>query len=127
MSHAALEAAIETPWERRDKLNPATRGDEREAVEEALDHLDAGRASVAEPDGAGQLARQPVAQEGGAAHLPAARFKADGHRRRHLLVGQGALEIRRLGRPRTGGAPGFRAVPGAIVRRSAPYRARRVC
>ena len=35
------------------------------------------------------------------------------------VVGQGAVEIRRLGRRTASATPGFRAVPGAIVRRSA--------
>ena len=38
---------------------------------------------------------------------------------RGRLVGQGAVEVRRLGRRRSFGAAGFRAVPGCIVRRSA--------
>ena len=44
---------------------------------------------------------------------------------RQRLVGQGAVEVRRLGRSATSRAAGFRAVPGSIVRRSAYHRAGR--
>ena len=36
MSHAALETAIEAAWEGRDTITPATRGEARDAVEDAL-------------------------------------------------------------------------------------------
>lgn len=45
----ALAAAIEAAWETRDTLNPESRGPARDAVEAALDGLDAGRFRVAEP------------------------------------------------------------------------------
>jgi len=53
MSHADLAAAIETAWEARDTLSPATTGAHREAVESTLDLLEAGSIRVAErgPDG----------------------------------------------------------------------------
>jgi 2,3,4,5-tetrahydropyridine-2-carboxylate N-succinyltransferase len=51
MTDAALEAAIESAWERRAELNAATKGADREAVEAALDLLDSGKARVAEPKG----------------------------------------------------------------------------
>ncbi|MEX2518144.1 MAG: 2,3,4,5-tetrahydropyridine-2,6-dicarboxylate N-succinyltransferase [Paracoccaceae bacterium] len=47
-SHAALEAAIETAWEGRDAITPATTGETREAVENALDAMEAGALRVAE-------------------------------------------------------------------------------
>src|SRR3546814_11656050 len=49
---------------------------------------------------AGGLAGPPVAEEGGAAVLPPQRHGPDPRRagREHLLVGQGALEVRGLGR-----------------------------
>ncbi len=48
MSHEDLKAVIEAAFENRDAVTPATTGEVREAVEEALDLLDSGRARVAE-------------------------------------------------------------------------------
>jgi 2,3,4,5-tetrahydropyridine-2-carboxylate N-succinyltransferase len=54
MSHEDLAAAIDAAWERRDALSPASKGAYVEAIEAALDLLDAGQARVASrgPDGA---------------------------------------------------------------------------
>ena len=91
----------------------------REAVDEALALLDRGEVRVAEKTG-GALGRQPVAEEGGAALLPAQPDGADrGRAGRRGVVGQGAVEVRRLERESISSNAGFRAVPGAIVRRSA--------
>ena len=43
MADPALQRTIETLWERRDTLSPATAGADREAVEAALARLDPGR------------------------------------------------------------------------------------
>ena len=43
-----LEAAIDTAWDGRDRLNSASKGPEREAVEAALELLDSGKARVAQ-------------------------------------------------------------------------------
>ncbi|MFN3937984.1 MAG: 2,3,4,5-tetrahydropyridine-2,6-dicarboxylate N-succinyltransferase [Gemmobacter sp.] len=51
MTHAALEAAIETAWEARDSITPATRGEARDAVEATLHALDKGELRVAEKRG----------------------------------------------------------------------------
>jgi len=118
MTDAALEAAIESAWERRAELNAATKGADRDAVEAALDLLDSGKARVAEPKGNDWVVHQWLKKavllsfrlndntpiEGGAGggtwwdKVPskfsgwdAARFKS----------------------------AGFRAVPGAVVRHSA--------
>ncbi len=48
MSHEDLKAVIEAAFENRETVTPATTGEVREAVEEALDLLDSGRARVAE-------------------------------------------------------------------------------
>jgi 2,3,4,5-tetrahydropyridine-2,6-dicarboxylate N-succinyltransferase len=48
METAALQAAVDDAWERRESLTPATKGLEREAVEAALDGLDRGQLRVAE-------------------------------------------------------------------------------
>jgi 2,3,4,5-tetrahydropyridine-2-carboxylate N-succinyltransferase len=48
-AHASsLEAAIDAAWERRQELTPATRGETAEAVDSALEGLDAGTFRVAE-------------------------------------------------------------------------------
>ena len=39
MSNDALEAAIESAWEIRDQITPATRGEVRDAVEATLEAL----------------------------------------------------------------------------------------
>ena len=48
MSHSALEAAIETAWEARADITPATRGEARDAIETTLNALDSGALRVAE-------------------------------------------------------------------------------
>jgi 2,3,4,5-tetrahydropyridine-2-carboxylate N-succinyltransferase len=123
MTDADLAAAIDDAWEARDRIGPATRGAARDAVETALDGLDEGRLRVAE--------------------------KADGGWRVHQWLKKAVLLSFRLNDmveipggptdPERGAArwwdkvpskfagwsanrfrdAGFRAVPGAIVRRSA--------
>jgi len=118
MSHAALETAIETAWEARDTLGPATRGEAREAVEATLEALDKGTLRVAEKRGAdwhvNQWAKKAVllsfrlndmalieGGNGGATWWDKVPSK---------FQGWGVAEWQ---------AAGFRAVPGSIVRRSA--------
>ncbi len=48
MSNAQLEAAIETAWETRETVSPATTGETREAIEDTLNALDSGSLRVAE-------------------------------------------------------------------------------
>jgi 2,3,4,5-tetrahydropyridine-2,6-dicarboxylate N-succinyltransferase len=123
MIDADLAATIEAAWEARDTLGPQSRGAHREAVEEALDALDAGRARVAEKIGAGWQVHQwlkkavllsfrlndmveipggPTDPERGASRwwdkVPS------------KFAGWSSNRFR---------AAGFRAVPGSIVRRSA--------
>ena len=43
MSNAALEAAIETAWESRDSISPATKGETRDAIGTTLSALDSGK------------------------------------------------------------------------------------
>jgi 2,3,4,5-tetrahydropyridine-2-carboxylate N-succinyltransferase len=51
MTHAALETAIETAWEARDAISPATKGEARDAIEATLTALDSGALRVAEKRG----------------------------------------------------------------------------
>jgi 2,3,4,5-tetrahydropyridine-2-carboxylate N-succinyltransferase len=118
MNDTELQPLIDEAWAKRDTISPATSGKSREAVEAALNALDAGRLRVAE--------------------------KADGEWRVHQWLKKAVLLSFRLndmavisGAP--GGAnwwdkvdskfkdwdasrfraAGFRAVPGAVVRHSA--------
>src|SRR5436190_1441907 len=119
MSHAELAKTIDDAVEQRDGLGPSTKGPVREAVDAALDLLDRGAARVAErePGGAwrvNQWLKKAVLLsfrlndmtviEGGpgnAAWWDKVASKFDGW---------GDNRFR---------AAGFRAVPGAVVRRSA--------
>jgi 2,3,4,5-tetrahydropyridine-2-carboxylate N-succinyltransferase len=113
-----LEAAIESAWEARDSVTPAS-GDVRDVVEQALDLLDNGKARVAEPDG-----------EGG--------WKVNQWLKKAVLLSfrladNGVMEFGCGGAPAFDKVPlkftgwgdnrfreaGIRVVPGAVVRRSA--------
>ena len=118
MNDSELKLAIEKYWGDRDQLSPATQGEVREAVETALEALDAGRLRVAEKISGNWHVHQWLKMAvllsfrlndmtiiaggpGGAVwwdkvESKFARWSADRFR-----------------------AAGFRAVPGAIVRRSA--------
>lgn len=117
MAPGDLEARIAELWDRRATITPATAGSDRDAVATALDLLDSGTARVAEPDGAGgwrvnQWLKQAV--------LLSFRLE-DNTLRAH--EGAGAWDKVPLKwegwSPQRFQAAGFRAVPGAIVRRSA--------
>ncbi len=115
---ADLERVIEDAWEARDGLNGATTGSVREAVEAALDALDNGTARVAEKFKDEWLVHQWLKKavllsfrlndmkpiEGGPGGAPWW-DKVDSK-----FLGWDAARFQ---------AAGFRAVPGAIVRRSA--------
>ncbi|RME15249.1 MAG: 2,3,4,5-tetrahydropyridine-2,6-dicarboxylate N-succinyltransferase [Alphaproteobacteria bacterium] len=119
MPNAQLEAAIEAAWEVRDTITPATTGETREAIEETLAALDSGRLRVAER------------QENGDWHVNQWAKKA-------VLLGFRIKDMEaQSGGPQGGGwwdkvdskfagwgedqwkAAGFRAVPTAVVRKSA--------
>ena len=113
----ALRQTIEALWETRDQLGAATVGAPRTAVEDALALLDAGQARVAEPAADGWVVNQwlkkavllsfrlrdsmPMPGPGGAPVFDKVPMKFEGW---------GQQEFQ---------AAGFRAVPGAVVRRSA--------
>ncbi len=124
MSHADLAATIDAAWDNRAEVSLSTTGAVREAVDEALALLDAGKARVAEKSGRDWTVHQWLKKAvllsfrlndmatipggpGGAAWWDKVPSK---------FAGWGEAEFR---------AAGFRAVPGAIVRRSA-YLARDV-
>ena len=117
MSQHTLQRPIEELWERRDALSSATGGEARQSVEAALDALDSGAARVAEPTPGGWQVNQwlkkavllsfrltdstPMEGPGGAPVFDKVPLK---------FAGWGANRFREAG---------FRAVPGAVVRRSA--------
>jgi 2,3,4,5-tetrahydropyridine-2,6-dicarboxylate N-succinyltransferase len=123
MTQSDLAQTIDAAWEGRDQVSPATRGAWRDAVESALEGLDAGSLRVAERAGGGWQVHQwlkkavllsfrlndmveipggPIDPERGAARwwdkVPS------------KFAGWSSNRFRDAG---------FRAVPGAIVRRSA--------
>jgi 2,3,4,5-tetrahydropyridine-2-carboxylate N-succinyltransferase len=105
---------------RATRSRTSTRGETRDAVEEALNLLDSGKAARRGTRRRRNLARQPVAEESGAAVVPP---QPDGNdfravRARRVLVGQGAAKFGGWSGQRFRGA-GFRAVPNCVVRKSA--------
>ena len=118
MSSPDLQSKIEAAWDQRETLSPQTRGEIRDAVEAALDLLDRGKARVAEKVNGAWAVNQWLKKAvllsfrlndmemisgapGGASwwdKVPS-KFQA---------MGVEAFK-----------SAGFRAVPGAIVRRSA--------
>ena len=119
MSNAQLEQAIEAAWDARDTITPATTGETRDAIEDTLNALDSGKLRVAEK------------LENGDWHVNQWAKKA-------VLLGFRIKDMEiQTGGPQGGtwwdkvdskfkgwgaeefGAAGFRAVPNAVVRKSA--------
>ncbi len=117
MSNHALRQPIEELWERRESLSPATTGVARDAVDAALDLLDSGAARVAEPAAGGWQVNQWLTK----AVLLSFRLTDS-----TAMQGLGGtpvwdkvpLKFAGWGENRFREA-GFRAVPGAVVRRAA--------
>jgi 2,3,4,5-tetrahydropyridine-2,6-dicarboxylate N-succinyltransferase len=117
MSQHALQQPIEDLWERRDTLSSATGGGAREAVEATLDLLDSGAVRVAQPTASGWQVNQWLKK----AVLLSFRLTDS-----TAMQGTGGapvwdkvpLKFAGWGENRFREA-GFRAVPGAVVRRSA--------
>ncbi len=113
----SLQERIETIWQRRETLSSATRGEDRDAVDAALEGLDDGSLRVAEPGASGWIVREwlkkavllsfrlndsvPMPGAGGAPAYDKVPLKFAGWDAQHFAEA------------------GFRAVPGAVVRRSA--------
>jgi 2,3,4,5-tetrahydropyridine-2-carboxylate N-succinyltransferase len=117
MTDTDLQTTIESLWDNRDTLSPATTGAARDAVEAALELLEAGAKRVAEPTESGWVVNEWL--------------------KKAVLLTFRLTDMRPM--PGAGGAPvwdkvamltdgwgenrfreaGFRMVPGAIVRRSA--------
>ncbi len=117
MNDTAMQARIEALWARRETVSAQTGGDDRAAVEAALEALDSGRLRVAEPTEGGWAVHvwlkqavllsfrltdsAPMPGAGGAPVFDKVGMKFHGWDAAHFA------------------AAGFRAVPGAVVRRSA--------
>ena len=119
MSNEQLEVAIESAWENRDAITPATQGETREAIEDTLNALDSGSLRVAQK------------LDDGSWHVNQWAKKA-------VLLGFRIKDMEiQTGGPQGGGwwdkvdskfvgwgenqwkAAGFRAVPNCVVRKSA--------
>ena len=112
---ASLQARIEALWENRDTLSAATQGAPRDDVEAALEMLDRGEARVAEPTPNGWHVNQWLKQ----AVLLSFRLSDSAP----MDTAAGAydkvpLKWQGWG-PNRWKEAGFRAVPGAVARRSA--------
>jgi 2,3,4,5-tetrahydropyridine-2-carboxylate N-succinyltransferase len=118
MDDSQLQRLIDDAWEARERLSSSTRGEAHDAVEAALEALDSGRLRVAEKIGGEWRVHQwlkkavllsfrlnDMEEIAGAPGGAAWWDKVDSK-----FKGWGANRFR---------AAGFRAVPGAIVRRSA--------
>jgi 2,3,4,5-tetrahydropyridine-2-carboxylate N-succinyltransferase len=113
-----FEQAVDTAWEQRESIGPQTRGDVRSAVDAAIAMLDRGEARIAEKTAGGWIVHQWLKK----AVLLSFRLNpmeaiAGGPGGAHWwdkvpskFAGWGEKEFQ---------AAGFRAVPGAIVRRGA--------
>jgi 2,3,4,5-tetrahydropyridine-2-carboxylate N-succinyltransferase len=114
----ALQSTIDRAWEERDGISASTSGEVREAVDAAIDALDSGRARVAEKSGEGWQVNQWLKK----AVLLSFRLNP----MEAISGGPGGaswwdkVPSKFLGwGPARFGEAGFRAVPGAIVRRGA--------
>jgi len=112
---ADLKTTIEQAWDARDGLNTATTGPVRDAVNEVMEQLDAGRLRVAEraPDGAWTV-HQWVKQ----AILLSFRLNPNTVMQPGPFWDKVPLKFEGWDAARFEQA-GFRAVPGAVVRKSA--------
>jgi 2,3,4,5-tetrahydropyridine-2,6-dicarboxylate N-succinyltransferase len=118
MTNSPLQSVIEAAWDKREGIGPQTRGEVREAIEQALDQLDKGQARVALKVNGEWTVNQwlkkavllsfrlndmtPISgAPGGADWWDKVPSK---------FAGMGEQDFRKAG---------FRAVPGAVVRHSA--------
>jgi 2,3,4,5-tetrahydropyridine-2-carboxylate N-succinyltransferase len=117
MTDHPLQPIIEALWERRGELGAATDGEPRAAVAQALALLDSGEARVAEPTAAGWRVNE---------WLKMAVLLSFGLHDSSLMPGAGGAPVWDKVPMKFAGwdarrfqQAGFRAVPGAVVRRSA--------
>jgi 2,3,4,5-tetrahydropyridine-2-carboxylate N-succinyltransferase len=117
MTNDDLRHRIEALWDQRETLSAATGGEARAAVEAALDALDSGAARVAEPTAQGWVVHQWLKQAvllsfrlHDSVPMPGAAGAPVFDKVPIKFAGWDAARFAQAG---------FRAVPGAVVRRSA--------
>ena len=98
MDASTLQPRIEALWERRDTLSSATGGEDRAAVEAALEALDSGQARVAEADAAGRWQVRQWLKQAVLLSFRLDEIGADGRAAAGGLWDKVPLQIRRLGR-----------------------------
>jgi 2,3,4,5-tetrahydropyridine-2-carboxylate N-succinyltransferase len=115
--HGPLRSRIESLWQARESVSPLTGGDDRLAIETALEMLDSGAVRVAEPDHGHWVVNVWLKQ----AVLLSFRLNPSTQ-----MQGPGGAPCYDKVPMKTAGwgenrfaAAGFRMVPGAVVRRSA--------
>lgn len=119
MSNAQLETAIESAWVMRDEITPATKGEQRDAIESTLNALDSGTLRVAERQDSGDWHVNQWAKK---AVLLGFRIKDMEH---HSGGSQGSgwwdkVDSKFHGwNDQNWRDAGFRAVPNCVVRKSA--------
>ena len=121
MANDNLQATIEAAWEARDTISPATTGETRDAIETALDQLDSGAMRVAEKQSGEWIVNQwlkkavllsfRLSNMDTVAYAPNAGNRIQAWDKVPLKFDSWTTSQFQ--------AAGFRAVPGAIVRRSA--------
>ena len=122
MNTSQLQSAIETAWEARESLSPATRGETRDAVEAALTMLDGGSLRVAEKSGdewrVNQWLKKAVLLSFRLTDNATIHFGERNSGARAYGWDKVPLKFDTWS-PDQFRAAGFRGVPGAVVRRSA--------
>lgn len=119
-SQSDLEQTINEAWDKRGDISIATQGMIREAVDDALDLLDSGKARVAEPEDGGNVRRWRVNQWLKKAVLLSFRLNDNN------IIGAAPAQWWDKVPLKFGDwtekefrAAGFRAVPGAVARKGA--------
>src|SRR3954468_11240409 len=113
-----LESAIEDAWEKRDGLSPSSKGPARDAIEAVMARLDEGALRVAEKTAAGWQVHQWVKKAVLLSFRLADMAPIPGGPGGAAWFDKVASKFERWDDARFRKA-GFRAVPGAIVRRGA--------
>ena len=123
MTYASLAATIDKAWEERASINSATKGEVRNAVNEALNALDSGKLRVAEKI-EGKTGPESWVVHQWAKKAVLLSFRLNDNRVISGGPGGGGWWDKVPSKFETWGdnqfaAAGFRAVPGAVVRHSA--------
>jgi len=121
MTNDNLQSTIEAAWDARDSISSKTAGETRDAVEKALNKLDCGELRVAQKtDGAwvvNQWLKKAVLLSFRLHDMAPMTYTSEANSR---VLGWDKVPLKYDGwTPEQFKAAGFRAVPGAVVRRSA--------